>query len=144
MTVRVADPTLSPDGKLVAFVKTVTDPATLKRDADVWLVPADGSAPPRPLTRHEASDTSPRFSPDGRTLAFLSTRGGTSQVYLLDLSGERPEADRRSRWGRRAARLLARRKEGRVRRRRLPDCADEACNRKRFDEAEKGRSRRVA
>src|SRR5512141_1174335 len=57
LTVRVADPQLSPDGKWVAFVRTTTDLAAGRRNADVWLVPADGSAPPRALTRHEKSDT---------------------------------------------------------------------------------------
>src|SRR5512139_1186345 len=85
--VRVSDPQLSPDGRWVAFVRIETDPRSLKRNADVWLVPADGSAPPRPLTRHEKSDTTPRFSPDGSSIAFLSTRGGTSQVWLMSLQG---------------------------------------------------------
>ena len=85
--VRVADPQVSDDGRQVAFVRTTTDLPGGKRDANVWLVPADGSAPPRPLTRNEKTDDTPRFSPDGKTLAFISTRGGTPQVYLLDLAG---------------------------------------------------------
>ena len=88
--VRVADPQVSPDGRQVAFVRTTTDLAAGKRDADVWIVPADGSAPPRPLTRNEKTDDTPRFSPDGKTLAFISARGGAPQVYLLDLSGGEP------------------------------------------------------
>ena len=90
LTVRVADPQLSPDGKWVAFVRTTTDLAAGKRNADVWLVPADGSAPPHALTRHEKTDNAPRFSPDGKSLAFVSTRAGTPQVWLLDLSGGEP------------------------------------------------------
>ena len=94
MTVRVGDPRLSPDGKQVAFVRTTTDLAAGKRNADVWIVPADGSAPPRALTRHEKTDNAPRFSPDGRTLAFVSTRSGAPQVYLLDLGGGEPQEER--------------------------------------------------
>ena len=90
LTVRVADPQLSPDGKWVAFVRTTTDLAAGKRNADVWLVPSDGSAPPHALTRHEKTDNAPRFSPDGKSLAFVSTRAGTPQVWLLDLSGGEP------------------------------------------------------
>ncbi|MGE5347155.1 MAG: TolB family protein, partial [Acidithiobacillales bacterium] len=88
--VRVADPQLSPDGRWVAFVRTATDPATLTRNADVWLVPSDGSAPARRLTRNAASDTAPRFSPDGKTLAFLSARGGSTQVWVMSLEGGEP------------------------------------------------------
>ena len=83
--VRVGDPQVSPDGRQVAFVRTTTDLGAGKRNADVWIVPADGSAPPRPLTRHEKTDNAPRFSPDGKMLAFVSTRSGAPQVYLLDL-----------------------------------------------------------
>ena len=42
--VRVTDPQLSPDGTRVIFVRTTTDPKTGKRNADIWSVPADGSA----------------------------------------------------------------------------------------------------
>ena len=136
--VRVADPQLSPDGKWVAFVRTETDPKSLKRNADLWLVPADGSAPPRPLTRHEKGDTTPRFSPDGKTLALLSTRGGSSQVWALDLSGG--EARKVTDVPGGADGPLVFSPDGK----KLafvadvyPDCADEACNRKRLDEAEK-------
>ncbi len=136
--VRVSDPQLSPDGKRVAFVRTETDPKTLKRNAQIWLVPADASAPPRPLTRNEASDTAPRFSPDGKTLAFVSTRSGSAQVWVLDLSGG--EARRVTDLPGGVDAPLVFSPDGK----RLafvadvfPDCADEACNRKRFDVAEK-------
>jgi acylaminoacyl-peptidase len=97
------DPRLSPDGRSVAF--TVTRSA-VGRDgyrASVWVAPMDGSAPARRLTYGPRSDAHARFSPDGRTLAFLSDRrlkvedepeleatkdrqDGT-QVHLLPLDG---------------------------------------------------------
>ena len=136
--VRVSDPQLSPDGSWVAFVRTETDPKTLKRNADVWLVPADGSAPPRPLTRNEMSDTAPCFSRDGKTLAFLSTRSGSAQVWLLDLSGG--EARKLTDVPGGVGAPLAFSPDGQT----LafvadvfPDCPDEACNRKRLEEAER-------
>jgi dipeptidyl aminopeptidase/acylaminoacyl peptidase len=85
--VRVTDPQLSPDGGRVAFVRTTTDLKSGKRNADIWVVPADASAPPRELVGGETSETTPRFSPDGRRIAFLSTRDGGSQVYIADADG---------------------------------------------------------
>src|SRR5574341_1371330 len=83
---RLADPQLSPDGALVAYALTEIDLAGATRNSDVWLAPVSGGEPRR-LTSSPASDSRPRFSPDGRTLAFLSTRDGSSQVWLLDLAG---------------------------------------------------------
>jgi dipeptidyl aminopeptidase/acylaminoacyl peptidase len=68
------DPRLSPDGRHVAF--TVRRPSVGNdgyRDA-IWSAPADGSAPARQLTLGARSDRHPRFSPDGRSLAFISDR----------------------------------------------------------------------
>jgi dipeptidyl aminopeptidase/acylaminoacyl peptidase len=85
--VRVTDPQLSPDGKLVAFVRTTTDASTGQRNADIWVVPADGSAAPRVLIGGARAENTPRWSPDGRRLAFISTRDGAPQVYLADADG---------------------------------------------------------
>jgi dipeptidyl aminopeptidase/acylaminoacyl peptidase len=85
--VRITDPQVSPDGSRVAFVRTTTELKSGRRNADIWVVPADGSAPPKELIGGETSETTPRFSPDGRRMAFLSTRDGGSQVYIADADG---------------------------------------------------------
>jgi tricorn protease len=56
---------------------------------DIWLVNADGSNPRR-LTAHIARDINPRFSPDGRTIAFSSNRMGNNDVYVVPVSGGEP------------------------------------------------------
>jgi dipeptidyl aminopeptidase/acylaminoacyl peptidase len=86
---RVADPRVSPDGKWVAFTVSVTDLDANKRRADVWLAPVEGGQPRR-LTTHEASDSSPRWMPDGKSLVFLSSRSGSSQVWRIALDGGEP------------------------------------------------------
>ena len=59
----------SPDGALIAFVESDQD-----FNADIWIVPADGSKPAVNITRHPDNDGAPRFSADGKILAFLSER----------------------------------------------------------------------
>jgi len=89
----IADPHLSPDGKLVAYALTTIDQKKNRRDSSIWLVPVDGSTAPRRLSVEGFSSNTPHWSPDGRTLAFLSARNPDSpageppkpQVYLLPM-----------------------------------------------------------
>ena len=71
---------LSPDGRFVAFSLRAVGPGKDGYRTALWIVPADGSAPARQLTVGSTSDTTPRWSPDGRTLAFLSDRGAILQA----------------------------------------------------------------
>jgi dipeptidyl aminopeptidase/acylaminoacyl peptidase len=89
--VRVGDPQLSPDGRRVLFVRTTTDLASGKRNADIWTVPADGSAPPRPFIEGPKGDDSPRFLSNDR-IAFVSTRDGAPQLYVADGEGKNARA----------------------------------------------------
>lgn len=57
---------------------------------DIWLANADGSSPRR-LTAHVARDFMPRFSPDGKTIAFTSNRMGNNDVYVVPVSGGEPK-----------------------------------------------------
>ena len=84
---------LSPNGKQIAFVVSEpNDPRKPRepRTSNIWVVPADGRELPRPLIPGLKSADTPRWSPDGRTLAFLSDRGdaeadagSSTQIYLL-------------------------------------------------------------
>lgn len=88
------DPRASPDGKTVAYVVTRIDRAQNRRNSTIWITAADGSGQPRQFTTSPQSCNSPRWSPDGQWLAFLSTRAGgeqaepaRAQIYLLSLAG---------------------------------------------------------
>ncbi len=84
---RVADPQISPDGKWVVYViTTVTDVATNKTQANLWLASTDGKTN-RQLTTTDKKDRHPRWSPDGRQILFESSRSGDSQLWVIDLHG---------------------------------------------------------
>jgi dipeptidyl aminopeptidase/acylaminoacyl peptidase len=83
----VADPRISPDGRSVAYVLVAVNEKEDRYDTSIWIVPASGGVPSR-LTAG-SRDTSPRWSPDGKTLAFLRAESekGRPQIYLLPLGG---------------------------------------------------------
>jgi len=81
---RISDPSVSPDGKLVAF--SVTTPDSNKQMKDIWVAAIDGSSV-RKLTSHPDADLNPRFAPDGKSIYFLSSRGGSMQVWRIALDG---------------------------------------------------------
>ena len=83
----VSDPRISPDGLWVAYTVRALDAEEDSGDSDVWMIPFAGGTPVR-LTTSPKAESQPRFSPDGRYLAFLSGRDGKkSQVWLLDRRG---------------------------------------------------------
>ncbi|HZW35084.1 MAG TPA: S9 family peptidase, partial [Isosphaeraceae bacterium] len=85
----VADPQLSPDGSEVVYVVSELDRATDKTNSSLWLVPSSGG-PPKQLTTTPGTNNHPRWSPDGKTIAFVSSRGGSAQVWLLPIDGGEP------------------------------------------------------
>src|SRR6185312_10124105 len=80
----VSDPQVSPDGKSVAYVVAELDQSTDKSNSDIWMVPVAGGDARR-LTTSAGTDTHPRWSPDGKSIAFSSNRGGTTQVWVLPI-----------------------------------------------------------
>ena len=85
--VRVGDPQLSPDGRTVLYTRTTAAMPAGTRNADIWSVLADGSAPPKPFIEGPKSDNSARFLPDGRHLVFISSRSGSPQLFQADADG---------------------------------------------------------
>ena len=86
----VDDPQLSPDGQWVAYTVDVVDTARDQRNSDLWMTSWDGSTTLQLTHTPKESESTPRFSPDGRYLAFLSGRGdddGADQLWLLDRRG---------------------------------------------------------
>ena len=85
---RLSDPQVSPDGRYVAYVLRETDMEANKGRNNLWLLDlAQKNPQPLRLTDNPANDTSPRWAPDSRTLYFLSTRSGSSQVWRIRTDG---------------------------------------------------------
>ena len=132
---RLAGPQPSPDGRQVVFTRRVYDPGANKSFTSLWVVPIDGGEPRR-LTAARASDTSPRWSPDGRTIAFVSDRSGSSQIWMIDPAGgearqatDFPLDVDNVQWSPDGTRLAF---SAEV----YPDCPDLACTAKRDQEAD--------
>jgi dipeptidyl aminopeptidase/acylaminoacyl peptidase len=88
---RVSDPQVAPDGKMVAFTVQTVDLAANKKPTSIYLVPIGGGEPIKIASGGTVNER-PRWSPDSRRIAFVSDRGGSSQVWLMeaDGSGARP------------------------------------------------------
>ena len=83
----VSDPQWSPDGRSIACVVARPDLKANRERGAIWLVASTGGAPARQLTAGAFADRMPRFSPDGRTLAFVSNRSGTDRVWTIPVDG---------------------------------------------------------
>ncbi|MDP2858321.1 MAG: S9 family peptidase [Bacillota bacterium] len=82
----VGDPQISPDGSMVAYVKEHIDLQKDETRSEIWLVAAQGGCPRR-LTGGQKQDNRPRWSPDGKKIAFVSNRDGKAQIYLISPDG---------------------------------------------------------
>src|SRR5438034_10800 len=67
-------PAISPDGRWVVFVRNTIVEAENQHHSELWIAPADGSAPATRLTTPAFNASAPRWTPDGKLLSFRSTR----------------------------------------------------------------------
>jgi len=86
---QASDPQLSPDGEWVIYGVTTTDEPSGKRESQLWLSRRDGSER-RQLTHMGTANGAARWSPDGRSIAFVSDRGESAALYLLSRDGGDP------------------------------------------------------
>jgi len=76
---RVSDPQVSPDGRYVVYSQRDADLDANRGRTDLWMLDLDApAAKPRRLTQHSANDSHPRWSADGGSVYFLSSRAGNA------------------------------------------------------------------
>ena len=134
---RVSEPQISPDGKWVVYTVATPDMDANRNVTNIWMVPTSGGTPTQ-LTQ-SGQDSSPVWSPDGKTIAFLSSRSGEAHVYLLALEGG--EAQRLTKLST-GADLMKWSPDGKTiafTSSVYPDCKDDDCNKKRDEEKEKNK-----
>jgi len=141
---RIAEAELSPDGKWAAYTLATPDMDANRNATNLWMAPVAGGEAIQ-LTR-TGKDSSPKWSPDGKTIAFLSARSGESQVYLLPLDGGESHSLTKLSTG---ADIIKWSPDGKliaftsgvyhdcVTRSAGPSNNDDACNKKRDEEADK-------
>jgi len=134
---RVAEPEISSDGKWVAYTVTTPDMDANRGASNIWVA-STGGGPEMQLTR-SGHDSSPVWSPDGKTLAFLSSRSGDSQVYLLSMDGGESHPLTKLPTGADIVKWSPDGKTIAFTSSVYPDCKDEACNSKRDAEKEKNK-----
>ena len=90
---RYSAPTLSPNGRKLVFAKRVVDFDANKSSTSLWIEDlfARDAAPPARFTPQGWNVNSPAFSPDGKTVYFLSAKSGSSQLYAIPVAGGTPK-----------------------------------------------------
>jgi len=134
---RVSGDAISQDGKWVAYSVSTPDLEANRGASNIWIVSTSGSDPVQ--VTQGGRDNSPAWSPDGKTLAFLSARDGTSQVYLLSMQGGEAQKLTKLSTG---ADLFHWSPDGKTiafTSSVYVDCKDDACNAKRDEEKEKSK-----
>jgi dipeptidyl aminopeptidase/acylaminoacyl peptidase len=134
---RIADPKISPDGQWVAYAVSTPDMEANRGISNIWAVRlAGGDAIQLTSGGH---DSSPVWSPDGRTLAFISSRDGNAQIYLLPMDGGEAREITHTSTGVDIVKFSPDGKTLAFTSSVYPDCKDDACNSARDEE--KGKSK---
>ncbi len=134
---RVGEPQTSPDGKWVAYTVTTPDMEANRNASNIWLVSTESGAPIQ-LTQ-SGHDSTPVWSPDGKTIAFISARAGDSQVYILSLDGGEAHTWTHLSTGADMVKWSPDGKTLAFTSSVYPDCKDDACNKLRDEGKEKNK-----
>ncbi len=135
---RLSEPQISPDGRFVAYTAGMAEMEINRVARDIWIVSTTPGSRPRQLTR-TGHDSRPQWSPDGKKIAFLSSRDGMPQIYVLPLQGGNAAKLTSLSTGADNEKWSPDGKSIAFTSRVFPDCSSDACNRSRDYAAEKSR-----
>lgn len=129
---RVSDPQVSPDGRYVAFTVQTVDIEANKRPKNIYVVPLSGGAPQK-ITGAGDNNERARWLPDSKRLAYVSNRGGSNQIWLMDPDGanQKQVTDLGTETG--GVVLSSDGKTMLFTSEVFPECPDDPCNRKMLD-----------
>lgn len=136
----VADLRVSPDGKSVVYTLTTSDLPRGKRSTHIWIMGADGRNA-RQLTDTPQGESSPVFSPDGRSIAFISSKDGSPNIYVMPSTGGEWRRVTNISTGASDPLWSPDGKQIAFSSDVYPECGDDACNKKIAERREKGRLR---
>ena len=134
---RISESQASRDGKWVAYAISTPDMELNRGVSNIWIIPTAGGEAIQ--VTQGGRDASPAWSPDGKTLAFLSAREGTSQVYLLSMDGGEAKKLTQLSTGVDLFKWAPDGKSIAFTSSVYVDCKDDACNAKRDEEKEKSK-----
>jgi dipeptidyl aminopeptidase/acylaminoacyl peptidase len=134
---RVGEAQISPDGKWVAYTLTTPDMDANRNAGNIWMVPTGGGDAIQ-LTQ-SGHDSSPVWSPDSKRIAFLSSRDGSSQIYILAMTGGEAREWTHFATGADIVKWSPDGKTIAFTSSVYPDCKDEACNKARDDAKDKSK-----
>jgi dipeptidyl aminopeptidase/acylaminoacyl peptidase len=134
---RISAPEVSPDGKWVAYGISTPDMEANRGVSNIWIVSTSGGDAIQ-LTQ-SGKDSSPSWSPDGKTLAFVSGRDATSQVYVISMEGGEAKKLTTLSTGADLFKWAPDGKSIAFTSGVYVDCKDDACNKKRDEEKEKSK-----
>src|SRR5437763_4207023 len=134
---RIAEPNLSTDGKVVADTVAAPDMEANRNSINLWMAPV-AVCDAIQLTR-TGKYSSPKWSPEAKTIAFLSARSGDSQIYVLSMEGGEAHPVTKISTGTDMVKWSPDGKMIAFTSSVYPDCKDDACNKDRNDEKEKNK-----
>ena len=136
--VRISDPQVSPDGKMVAYAAQTVDMAENTKPSQIWVVPAAGGVP-KQLTHEGTENARPRWFADSKSMAFVSNRTGDDQIWTMNADGSAARQLTALATGASGVTISGDGKKLAFTSAVYPECANDGCNKTRLEAEKNGK-----